>query len=88
MRSGVILAAVTVCLMVFAAWLVATRPELILPVGYLASIALAMFVLLPMAYRNHKQTQGIAAVLLTVFLGPIAVLLLLPWVYRLERRGT
>lgn len=87
MRSGVTLATVIVGIAVPATWIVATRPELVLPVVYLGSIVIAMFVYLPTAYRNHKQTQGVAAVLLTVLLGPIGLIALLPWVNRLERRG-
>jgi hypothetical protein len=86
--SGLLLA-VAVGVLAVGAWIVATQG-----LGMLwffadaVTAATVLFVVMPRAAALGHRTEGIVAVWLALFFGPLALVVLIPWARGLEARAS
>jgi hypothetical protein len=69
-------------------WVALVHPEMALPFVWLLCGLAGIFWFAPLAYRRGHPNEGVAAALMTVVLGPISLLVLIPWTVLGERDAT
>lgn len=60
-------------------WVVFVHPEMGVQFAWLVCGLAGLFYFAPLGYRRGHPTEGAVAALMAVFLGPIALLVLVPW---------